>query len=68
MAFKALTPANLICRRFYWTDGWPYGMAGIPRRDLIDIDEVAFALQQLANRAYEKSPARSRVRAPGHYG
>ena len=67
-AYKAFTPANIIRRRLYWTEGWPYGVAGIPRRDLIDIDEAAFTLEQLANRTYGKSPARFRVRAPGHYG
>ena len=67
-AYRAFTPQNLARRQMYWTQGWPYGVAGIPRRDSIGIDKAAFALGQLPNRAYGKSPARFQVRAPRHYG
>jgi hypothetical protein len=45
----------------------PAGIFGIPRRRLIDVDEVGFLLQR-ANRKYGHAYSGVRVRKPGNYG
>ena len=45
-SFKAFTPQNIMRARVFWTEGPPAGVAGVPRRKFIDIDETRFALHQ----------------------
>jgi hypothetical protein len=49
IAYQAFTWRNLDCRQLYWTKHWPVGVHGIPRRQLIDADELGLHLNA-ANR------------------
>ena len=65
-AFQAYTPRNLKIRRNYWTAEFPFGMVGIRRRDLIDIDEFG-AFVEMPNRTSGKARVGRRVREIGPY-
>ena len=65
-AFQAYTPRNLQIRRNYWTAEFPFGMVGIRRRDLIDIDEFG-AFVEMSNRTSGKARVGRRVREIGPY-
>jgi hypothetical protein len=66
VAYQAFTQQNLDRRRLFWTQPWPVGIHGIPRRQLIDADEFGMHLNA-ANRKYGSSPKGLKIRKPGNY-
>jgi hypothetical protein len=66
-AFQAFTPFNLLRRQNFWGLPFPFGVVGIPRALLIDIDECGLWLEKKV-RGHGKAIAGVRVRAPGVYG
>ena len=66
-ARQALLPINIIKRDIYWNENYPAGVADIPARDIIDIDEAGIFLETAA-RKIGKISIGSRVREEGPYG
>eukprot|EP00567_Pseudictyota_dubia_P014059 CAMPEP_0197436338 /NCGR_PEP_ID=MMETSP1175-20131217/3810_1 /TAXON_ID=1003142 /ORGANISM="Triceratium dubium, Strain CCMP147" /LENGTH=382 /DNA_ID=CAMNT_0042965605 /DNA_START=300 /DNA_END=1448 /DNA_ORIENTATION=- len=66
-ARQARLPRNLQWRWNYWNLPYPYGMVGIRRRDIIDLDECGVFLES-ANRNFGKAAFCRRVREVGPYG
>ena len=66
-AYAAMSPRNLQLRHNYWNLPYPYGIANILRKDIIDLDESGFFLETI-DRKYGKSRVGRRVREIGPYG
>ncbi len=66
-AYQAFTPENLELHYRFWNYSFPAGVHGLPRRDLIDIDECAIELKN-ANLNYGHAVRGLRVRKVGNYG
>jgi len=66
MSFQAYDRFNLQWRDNYWNMPYPYGMADIKARDIIDIDEAGMELIS-ANRRHGKAHRGERVREAGPY-
>jgi len=58
-ARQAFLPRNLTWRQRYWNMPYPYGIANIWARDMIDLDEAVVGLLN-ANRSYGKAFVYSR--------
>ena len=58
---------DIIKRDIYWNSNYPAGIADIPARDMIDIDEAGIFLETVA-RKIGKAFIGSRVREEGPYG
>lgn len=67
LANQALTPANIQKHQFYWSLPYPGGVVGIPRIQLIDIDEFGIWIEK-ANRVYGKVLVGRDLRENGKYG
>ena len=65
-SFQAYDPFNLQWRDNYWNMPYPYGMADIKARDIIDIDEAGLELRS-ANRRHGKAHRGERVREADPY-
>ena len=63
----AYHPDNLQKRDLYWTQPPPLGVAGVPRQNMIDIDEAGFKLEH-SNRKFGKTPTALRCSQEGAYG
>lgn len=66
-ARQARLPRNLQWRWNYWNLHYPFGMVGVRREDIIDLDECGIFVES-ANRNYGKSAFCRRVREVGPYG
>lgn len=66
-AFQALLPRNLAWRHDYWNMPYPLGIQGIPKDDIIDVDEAAIFLEMCV-RSFAKVYIGKRSRLIGHYG
>lgn len=66
-ARQALLPINIQLRFNYWYMNYPYGIANIPREDIIDLDEAAL-FEETCNRGTGKAHLTNRVRDVGAYG
>lgn len=66
-ARQANHPRNLQWRRNYWTLPYPFGMVGIRRDDIIDLDECGVFVES-CNRNHGKAVFCRRVREDGPYG
>ena len=66
-AYQAYLPRNILRRRAFWLEPWPYGIADVPAHDMVDIDEAGIFLET-ANRSYGKAVVNARVRQAGNYG
>ncbi len=67
MAYQAFLPVNVRKREIYWTMPYPLGIAGIRRRNIIDMDECGVYFKD-ADRRGGKAYVGVRVREPGPYG
>ena len=65
-ANQAFTPMNMFKREIFWNQPQPWGIHGVPRRLLIDIDECGIELKR-ANRKYGYGVNEMRVVIPGLY-
>ncbi|KAL9179479.1 hypothetical protein ACHAXT_008769 [Thalassiosira profunda] len=65
-AYQALLPRNKQKRWCFWNLPYPYGIADIRRRDLIDLDECGIELQS-ADRHIGKAYIGKRVQQTGPY-
>ena len=65
-AFQALLPVNRLKRWCYWNLPYPFGIADILKRDLIDLDECGMELKT-AERSIGKAYVGKRVNQPGLY-
>jgi hypothetical protein len=66
-ARQALLPINMQIRWNYWNLPFPFGIADIERKDLIDLDEAAL-FEETCNRGQGKAHITRRVRDIGAYG
>ena len=66
-AYQAMYAVNLRKRWNYWNMAYPVGIADIPRRNVIDLDECGVFVETTANRTYGKSYIGMRVREEGPY-
>lgn len=66
-AYQAFTPENLELHHRFWHFSFPAGIQGVPRKDLIDVDEMAIELKD-ANLNYGHAVKGLRVRKIGNYG
>ncbi|KAJ1419786.1 hypothetical protein B484DRAFT_466017, partial [Ochromonadaceae sp. CCMP2298] len=66
-AYQPLTAHNLNRRNIFWTRPASVGIAGVPRAQLIDMDECAVFFGSV-NRRFGKSFRGVRLRVPGPYG
>ena len=66
-ANQAMLPRNVARRTQFWSQPWPYGVNGVLRNSLIDIDEAAITLEG-CNRKYGKAAKGVLVRQKGVYG
>ncbi|KAJ1403329.1 hypothetical protein B484DRAFT_457564 [Ochromonadaceae sp. CCMP2298] len=66
-AYQALTAHNLARGNLFWTQPAPVGIAGVPRAQLIDMDECAVFIDSVNSR-FGKSFRGVRLRDPGPYG
>ncbi len=66
VAYQAFTTRNLARRQMFWTEPWPVGIHGVPRRTMVDIDEFGLHLNA-ANKKYGSSPRGLEIRKPGNY-
>jgi len=66
-ARQANHPRNLQWRHNYWTLPYPFGMVGIRRDDIIDLDECGVFVES-CNRNHGKAAICRRVREEGNYG
>ena len=64
--FLAYDPFNLQWRDNYWNMQYPYGMADIEARDIINIDEARLELVS-SNRRHGKTHKGERVKEAGPY-
>ncbi len=55
VTYQAFTQRNLLRRRLLWNEPWLIGIHGMPRRSLIDIDELGLHMNA-ANKKYGSSP------------
>lgn len=67
VAYQAFTPVNLHKHFKYWNYNFPGGIADVPRRRMIDIDECGIQLN-MANENYGHAVQGLRVRKIGNYG
>ena len=65
-AYQAFLPRNLLKRDIFWNHPFPFGVRGVARRRLIDIDECGIELQS-CNRSSGFAYTGARVRKPGNY-
>ena len=65
-AFQALLPANKEKRWMFWNLPYPFGIADIRRRDMIDLDEGGIELSD-AERNFGKAYIGKRVKQSGLY-
>ena len=65
-AYQALLPINKSKRWMYWNLPYPYGIADIRRRDIIDLDECGIELST-AERGIGKAYVGKRVKQAGLY-
>ena len=66
VAYQAFTTRNLARRQMFWTEPWPVGIHGVPRRTMVDIDKFGLHLNA-ANKKYGSSPRGLEIRKPGNY-
>jgi hypothetical protein len=66
VANQAFTPQNLMRRFHFWTSNFPAGIANIPRRYLIDVDECGLELRD-ASSTYGHAVKELRVVKKGNY-
>lgn len=66
-AKQAMLPRNIAIRYTYWNMPYPFGIANIRRRDLIDIDESGIFLET-ADMKIGKALFGRRVKEIGNYG
>ena len=65
-AFQALLPVNRAKRWIHWNMPYPFGIANIKMRDMIDLDEAGIELST-ADRKKGKAYVGKRVRQSGLY-
>lgn len=65
-AYQAFLPINLLKRWMFWNLPYPFGIADIRRRDMIDFDECGFE-ESTADRTYGKAVLGQRVKQSGPY-
>ena len=65
-AYQAFTPENRFKAHVFFHDPPPLGIAGVPRRKLIDVDEFGLTLEK-CNRSGGWALKCFRVRKEGHY-
>ena len=53
-AYQAFLPANILKRWCFWNLPYPFGIANIPARDLVDVDECGVTLEGSVNRTVGK--------------
>ncbi len=63
--YIAFTTRNLARRQMFWTEPWPFGIHGVPRCTMVDIDEFGLHLNA-ANKKYGSSPRGLEIRKPGN--
>ena len=63
VAYQAFTTRNLARRQMLWTEPWPVGMHGVPRRTMVDIYEFGLHLNA-ANKERGSSPRGLEIRKP----
>ena len=66
VAYQAFTPTNLMRRHLFFTQPYPVGIHGTPRRSLIDVDEFGVH-KKSADRKRGSSKKGFYIRKPGHY-
>ena len=66
-ADQAYTSANMMKRDLYWSEPPPLGVNGVPTRDMIDVDEAGFKLEDQI-RKFGKTVSALRCDQPGVYG
>mmetsp|Transcript_19786 Transcript_19786/g.24954 ORF Transcript_19786/g.24954 Transcript_19786/m.24954 type:complete len:124 (+) Transcript_19786:2-373(+) len=65
-AIQASLPINLMKRQIFWSSPIPFGVAGVDRRNLIDVDECGIEIERV-NRGYGHSAQGIRIVKAGHY-
>jgi transposase len=66
LAYQAFTEQNLMRREIFWTQQFPVGIHGTPRRQLIDVDEFGIH-KNSANCKQGSSLKGLYIKKPGHY-
>ena len=66
-ALQALLPCNRQKRWVYYNMAYPFGVADIPKEDMIDVDEAGIFLES-CNCKYAKATIGSRAKISGAYG
>ena len=65
-AYQAFLPMNIQKRWNYWNLPYPMGIADIPRRFMIDLDEAGIFIESV-NRGHDKVYIGAHVNKPGPY-